>query len=207
MSDAASAHPAPKPCGRNRRELDDLRARIKKGELDNADYFFTNNTYESQDVQSQFLPRADLLPDMPRCIKCGCTIDEHLPEVNNQQPKTCGGLLLKDRVQGVVVNLRLFKDDPMSEKRVAMFPVVDVVIDTGCNFTLILASAVFDEMVELLELKPVQCRARVTNKQTMDQFIVNGILRSQNGGCCSTVEVICLLRDDFRADCWDVKYL
>ena len=59
----------------------------------------------------------------------------------------------------------------MSGARVAMFAVVDVVIDTGCNFTLILASGVFDEMVESLNLGPVQCRARVTNKQAMDQLV------------------------------------
>ena len=80
MSDAASAHPGHKPCGFTQDELIDLRARIKKGELDNADYFFTNDTYGSQDVPSQFLPRDDLLPDMPRCRECGKTIGEHRPE-------------------------------------------------------------------------------------------------------------------------------
>ena len=91
--------------------------------------------------------------------------------VNNRQPKTCGGLLVRDQVLGVVVNLRLFKDDPMNREPVTMFPVVDVVIDTGCNFTLILASGVFDDMVASLNLKSVSCDARVTNQQAMDRCV------------------------------------
>ena len=74
MSNAASVHPAPKSCGRNRRELDDLRARIKKGDLDNADYFFTNNKNPTKHPKRNELES----DDMPRCKKCGCTFDEHL---------------------------------------------------------------------------------------------------------------------------------
>ena len=59
----------------------------------------------------------------------------------------------------------------MTGTEVVMFPVVDVVIDTGCNFTLILASGVFDDMVASLNLKSVSCDARVTNQQAMDRCV------------------------------------
>ena len=171
MSAAASAHPPAKPCLRTQGNLDDLLKEADKNAIRFDRYFFTNDTYESKEVPLQFRPRADLLPNVVRCIECGKTIGEHLPDVNNQQPKTCGGLLVQDRVQGVVVNLRLFNGDPMGKKGVDMFAVVDVVIDTGCNFTLILASGVFDEMVEKLNLESVPCHAQVTNQQALDQCI------------------------------------
>ena len=76
MSNAASVHPAPKSCGRNRRELEDL---LKEASLTSTvpalftNYFFTNNKNPTKHPK-----RDDLASDdMPRCIKCGCTIDEY----------------------------------------------------------------------------------------------------------------------------------
>ena len=80
MSVAASAHPAPKPCGFTQDKLIDLLKEADKNAIRFDRYFFTNNTYASQVVPSQFLPRDDLLPDMPRCRECGKTIGEHLPD-------------------------------------------------------------------------------------------------------------------------------
>ena len=72
---------APAVCGRTQDKLDDLRARIKKGELDEKDYFFTNNEYKGQEsaVPPKWLPRVDLGPTEVRCLQCGKTIDEHAP--------------------------------------------------------------------------------------------------------------------------------
>ena len=68
----ASDQPAPPPCGRTRGELDNLRARIKKGELDNADYFFQGSP------PPEHLNHLVIKDKLVRCIKCGRTIDEHM---------------------------------------------------------------------------------------------------------------------------------
>ena len=75
MSDAASAHPAFKPCGFTKGDLIDLNAKHFQQPLWSS-YFFTNNNNPTK-----HLKRVDLASDdMPRCIKCGKTIDEHLPD-------------------------------------------------------------------------------------------------------------------------------
>ena len=68
MSSAASAHPAPKPCGRVPALW--------------SSYFFTNvpGSAKLPDGTQKFPPRNDLAGNEVRCSKCGCTIDEHRPE-------------------------------------------------------------------------------------------------------------------------------
>ena len=114
--------------------------------------------------------------------------------INHIQPKTCGGLLLRDRVQGVAINLRFFRDDPTTGTH-AMFPLVDVIVDTGANFTLILASGAFDGMIEALGLKSVTCNEKVTSQEGLDRcvravFVQLPDLRGEDGApLCESMKI------------------
>ena len=75
---AASAEPKTQkplqPCARTRAELDSLiKEHFQKPLWDML--FFTNGV-----GSKLFPPRDDLDPNIPRCLKCGCTIDEHSEE-------------------------------------------------------------------------------------------------------------------------------
>jgi hypothetical protein len=79
---AASAQPAGKPCGRTQSKLDEL---LKDAMYDSAQpafkaFFFTDPT--------DLNPRTGKASHIPRCLKCGCTIDEHPPDTNHELDRT-----------------------------------------------------------------------------------------------------------------------
>ena len=85
MSDAASAHPALKPCGFAKGELIDLNAKHFQQPVWSS-YFFTNvpGSANLPDGTQKFSPRNDLAVNEVRCGECGKTIGEHLNQA--QQP-------------------------------------------------------------------------------------------------------------------------
>ena len=81
MSDAASAHPALKPCGFAKGELIDLNAKHFQQPVWSS-YFFTNvpGSANLPDGTQKFSPRNDLAVNEVRCGECGKTIGEHAAE-------------------------------------------------------------------------------------------------------------------------------
>ena len=78
MSTAPSEHPQAQneTCGFTQGELINL---LEKANFDDKQpaLLFVNDQYAGQPVDEKFRPRSGLLPHMPRCSKCGRTIDEH----------------------------------------------------------------------------------------------------------------------------------
>ncbi len=72
---AASAQPAVKPCGRTQSKLDELLKGADKGEARFERFFFTA-------APPRHLAHLHINDDLVRCLKCGCTIDEHAADAS-----------------------------------------------------------------------------------------------------------------------------
>lgn len=101
------------------------------------------------------------------------------------KPKCVGGVINEDHRRGIVIDVTVLP--PLSpnqfsgsqEERVPdelRVPLSNLIVDTGCNFPVILAKPVFDDLVRKLSLKVSSCEELVYGQDALKQRVVVDIV-------------------------------
>eukprot|EP00759_Apiculatamorpha_spiralis_P055447 PhF_6_TR7814/c0_g1_i1/m.11239 len=115
------------PCTRTREELDKLlKEQLKEANGDTTHWAYVQGDFEQ-------IPCAHNNNQLHHHKDCGRVIGEHLQVVQPGFQPRAGALLTNKDVQGIIVNLRVFHPFAAS----AMFPITNAVMDTGCNFQMV----------------------------------------------------------------------
>jgi predicted aspartyl protease len=108
-----------------------------------------------------------------RCMKCGCTIDEHNSATDQTiaEQKMWGACVAQEAFQGIAGALCVHRvGEPVHEGN---FAVLDSVLaDTGCMYTCILPPKMFDQLVDTLNLSEVHCCEPITGGETLNSFVL-----------------------------------
>ena len=120
---------------------------LKDSNYDSASASFSAYFFTKAD---DFIPGTDTPSNLPRCKKCGHTIDEH--SASDIAMRT-GAHVSGDRIQGVLLALKVQQLNPND----AVLSTVNVIFDTGCAVSLLLSEEEFGRVVGGAALEVLAC--------------------------------------------------